>query len=70
MNTIRLFLGEDDEVGTVDSTAPVVEIPKFKYLVQSPIFKRGNLYNIGDTIELDEQTARGFIELKEIKEIK
>lgn len=69
MNTIKLFFGEDDTVGTFDSTAPVVEIPKFQYEVLSPLFKRGHLYEIGDIIELDEQTAQGFIELNEIKEI-
>lgn len=70
MNTIKLFFGDDDVATTADSTAPEIEIPRFEYEVLAPIFKRGRLYEIGDTIELDEDTARGFIELNEIKEKK
>lgn len=68
MNTIRMHLGEDDKIGLVDNPSPHVHIPKYNYTVLVPLFKRGKEYLPGDTIELDENTARGFIELNEIKE--
>lgn len=53
---------EDDTFGSILE-------PRYKYEVLTPIFKNGQTYSIGDTIELTKGTALGFLELNEIKEI-
>ena len=55
---------------TADSTNPVIEVPKQKYLVVNEIFKRGKTFKKNSKIELDEKTAEAFLATGDIKEIK
>lgn len=65
MVTHRVNVHEGAE--TEDTAAPAIAVERWEYEVINPLFKRGKEFRKGSIIELDEVTAKAFIEAGDIK---
>lgn len=50
-----------------DKINNMVELERNEYLVKSPLFKRGKLWEAGEIIKLDPKTADGFISVGQVE---